>query len=67
MARLVLKIDVPDERAHLWDPHEVIEDILANADQLPTFTPGLSWFIHDIDGQTEIQQGVFVSCEWETP
>lgn len=63
MARLVLKIDVPDERATMWDPHEVIEDILAHAEELPTFEPGMGWFISD--GQTEIQEGTFVSCEWE--
>lgn len=66
MARLVLVIDVPDERARHWDPHEVIEDILAHADGLPTFEPGMSWFLTDDGGTTDIQEGMFVSCEWAT-
>lgn len=64
MARLVLVLDVTAE-PNLWDPHEVIEDILAHADQLPTFQPGMAWFLTQHDGQTDVQEGTFVSCEWE--
>ena len=64
MATLVLKIDVKANPA-LWDPHEVIEDILAHADDLPTFEPGVAWFLRGRD-ETDIQAGTFVSCEWET-
>jgi len=63
MARLHLIIDVGAEPA-LWDPHEVIEDVLAHAEGLPTFTPGMSWFLDDADG-SPIQSGTFISCEWE--
>lgn len=63
MARLVLVLDVEANPA-LWDPHEVIEDILAHAHDLPTFEPGMAWFLKDA-GQTDAQAGTFVSCEWE--
>lgn len=63
MARLHLILDV-DADPRLWDPHEVIEDILAHAEDLPTFTPGLAWFLRQRDS-TDIQEGTFVSCEWE--
>lgn len=64
MARLHLILDVEAESA-LWDPHEVIEDILAHAEGLPPFTPGMSWFIND-GGGSPAQSGTFVSCEWES-
>jgi hypothetical protein len=62
MARLHLIIDVTANPA-LWDPHEVIEDILAHADKLPTFGEGVPWFLGE---GGDIQEGTFVSCEWET-
>jgi hypothetical protein len=62
MARLVLKIDV-DASKSLDDPHDIIEDILAYADQLPTFKPGESFVIKDYN--IVIQSGTFDSCEWE--
>jgi hypothetical protein len=64
VAKLVLVLDV-EASPSLWDPHEVIEDILAHAERLPTFTPGLAWFL-DRDDEGEIQSGTFVSCEWAT-
>jgi hypothetical protein len=63
VARLVLVLDVTAE-PNLWDPHEVIEDILAHAEELPTFEPGMAWFLTQPDG-IGIQEGTFVSCEWE--
>ena len=62
MAKLVLVLDVTAD-PQLWDPHEVIEDILAHADGLPTFSPGMAWFLKDA-GQTDAQEGTFVACEW---
>lgn len=62
MARLVLVLDVTAE-PNLWDPHEVIEDILAHAERLPTFEPGMSWFL-ELEGEIPIQEGTFVACEW---
>jgi hypothetical protein len=65
MARLVLVLDVTAEPS-LWDAHEVIEDILAHAEDLPTFEPGMAWFIRKggASNMTDIQEGTFVSCEW---
>lgn len=63
MTKLHLILDV-EAQPNLWDPHEVIEDILAHAEGLPTFTPGMSWFIEDFGG-SPAQAGTFVSCEWE--
>lgn len=63
MARLVLVLDVTAD-PRLWDPHEVIEDILAHAEALPTFEPGVPWFLTTHDGQTDVQEGTFVSAEW---
>ena len=65
MARLVVVIDVLANPS-LWDPHEVFEDILAHADALPTFGEGVPWFLRDRGG-TDIQEGTFISAEWETP
>ena len=63
MARLVLVLDLTAEPA-LWDPHEVIEDVLAHAEGLPTFGPGVPWFLTTHEGQTDVQEGTFVACEW---
>jgi hypothetical protein len=60
MARIHLILDVTAEPS-LWDPHELIEDILVHADELPTFEPGLAWFI----ASEETIEGTFVSCYWE--
>lgn len=60
MAVLVLRIDVPLNPS-LWDPHEVIEDILASGHRLPTFSEGQNWFLPG-----DVQEGTFLTCEWET-
>lgn len=63
MARLVIVLDV-DANPTLWDPHEVVEDILAHADKLPTFGENVPFTIPD-ERDGDIQRGTFISAEWE--
>jgi hypothetical protein len=58
MARLVVVFEV-DSNPVLDDPHEVVEDILAHAETLPTFESGVSWFLLG-----PRMAGTFVSAEW---
>ena len=63
MARLHVVIEV-DVNPLLWDPHEVVEDVLAYAHKLPTFGSDVKWSITD-DRDGGIQSGTFISAEWE--
>lgn len=65
MSRLVLVLDLEAD-ATLWDPHEAVEDVLARGESLPTFTPGMAFFLPVGSGYPveDSVDGTFVAAEW---